>query len=371
MTSTERLDIQSLRLQRTAIKAEITRIIKFLNDVPDTPVVSLKGRKKKLEHLFDSFAETQLVLELMQPENKSNSFEFRQFEQQYFVAAKSIISRLEKFSRLRKIEFNGNVFNGNRFRWNSFHDTFNLFVHQRKDLTELQKLIVLEQSLCGDAAAVIAPLAIVKENYSVAWNLLKEKYDKPIKSINAHLQHLIGLPAVKSDSPSKLKNLAAEAESHVNSLKALKQPTQHWNLILICIIVNKLDKKMQHAWERSLKDDEIPKFSQLIAFINQQATKDTLEKIDSLKLDDTRRKSLNGGLPSFPTQAQQECIICMEEHSIYRCPSFLQLTVTNRILTARKFNLCINCLRSKHSVVNCRSPPCHICGELHHKFLHC
>ena len=61
---------------------------------------------------------------------------------------------------------------------------------------------------------------------------------------------------------------------HVNALLSLKQPVQTWDTMLVYILGKKLDKGTRRAWDRTLEDDQMPEFKQMIAFMNKRSRGD-------------------------------------------------------------------------------------------------
>jgi len=64
-------------------------------------------------------------------------------------------------------------FDGSYERWIPFRDLFESLIASNIALSLVQKL----HSLSGDAAKVIAALEITNDNYEVAWDLLKQRYE--------------------------------------------------------------------------------------------------------------------------------------------------------------------------------------------------
>ncbi|CAK9834532.1 hypothetical protein ANTRET_LOCUS11048 [Anthophora retusa] len=393
----ESADIKALRKQRAIVKAQLTRLQSFLEDQREISITALEIRHSKLEQMFNSFTEIQTIIET-KDEESDHAPEWDSFEEQYYKVAETINNQLKEIrgiggpvsvnrtvespntvkqtsSLLRKIEIK--PFDGNPIEWHSFHDTFRSLVHDNDELIGVQKFHLLKNALRGEATAVIDSLNATEGNYLVAWDLLCKRCNKPRKIINAHLRLLLDLPEITRDTPINLRQLAEQAQVHVNALKAIKQPTEHWDTILIHIIANKLDKNTRRAWERTLEDEEIPKFKELLDFINKHARGDDIgtENSNSLKssnIQDRLRSKPQARNHSYVStnEKKQVCVICKGEHPIYACTKFLQLSVRDRLDTVKRAKLCINCLRPNHIVINCRLGNCRKCDKKHHTLLH-
>lgn len=65
----------------------------------------------------------------------------------------------------------------------------------------------------------------------------------------------------------------------------------------------------------------------------------------------------------------QTCKMCTGEHPIYLCSKFKELNVNKRKGKVQEFNLCYNCLSSKHQVRDCKARLCQSCQQKHNSLL--
>ena len=84
-------------------------------------------------------------------------------------------SHIQHASQLQPIKLP--CFAGDIIEWQHFYNMFLELVHVRTDLTGIQKLHYLHLSLRDEALNVIKSLPITHENYTVAIDLLKARYD--------------------------------------------------------------------------------------------------------------------------------------------------------------------------------------------------
>ncbi|XP_078051808.1 uncharacterized protein LOC144477955, partial [Augochlora pura] len=245
-----------------------------------------------------------------------------------------------------------------------------------EDLPAVQKFHLLKNALRGEIASVITSLTASEENYIVAWELLQKRCNKRRQIVHAHLKSLLELPDVKVDSPDRLRVLAEQAEVHVNALKALEQPVQHWSTFLVYIISNKLDRNTRRAWDRTLENHELPQFGQLIEFINKHARGDEIDNMLTRPnhqpqiVTRSREKQRHVGQIFVTNNSRITCNICKGEHFVSSCPKLLEAAPRDRLAIIKRGKLCINCLRSGHIVAHCRSSNCKKCGKRHHTLLH-
>ncbi|CAK9799131.1 hypothetical protein ANTPLA_LOCUS1906 [Anthophora plagiata] len=404
--------LKSLIKTRAIIKGNVTRLIGYFSDNADVDIDDIQTRKVKLEECYQAFSNTQLEIEILVEETQVDSdqeLERARFDEQYFKCAKIINQRLRVLSasqatsepgtptshsgsaRNSNITINhGNTllpkieirpFDGNPIEWYSFHDTFQSLVHNDPNIPAVQKFYLLKNSLHGSVATIIEPLTASEENYKVAWDLLKQRCDRPRQIIQTHIRAILELPEVTKESPLNIRALKEAALMHVNALKALKEPVEMWNSILTYIIVRKLDKNTRRAWERSLENMQMPKFAELIEFLSKQERGDESEICSStignqiqIKLEKHANKvgksSSHRGQSFVGTQTRNECNFCNSNHSIYACEKFLKLNPRERSNAARSKRLCINCLRNNHPTNKCYAPGCKTCHRKHNTLLH-
>ena len=71
------------------------------------------------------------------------------------------------------------AFGGDILKWAEFHDMFRSTVHNHKGLSDVEKLTYLREHLSGVALDAISGLQIDDANYSVALQLLCERFGDP------------------------------------------------------------------------------------------------------------------------------------------------------------------------------------------------
>ena len=113
-------------------------------------------------------------------------------------------------------------FRGNLMRWPTFWDSFNSAVHTNDQLSEIDKFNYLRSLLEGVAYDAIAGLALSAANYGEAVEILKKRFGNRQLIISKHMESLLGVNAVTSDSHLRdLRRLYDQAEANIRSLKAL------------------------------------------------------------------------------------------------------------------------------------------------------
>ncbi|CAK9806349.1 hypothetical protein ANTPLA_LOCUS4849 [Anthophora plagiata] len=287
-------ELSSLVRQRTSIKAQVTRLLNAVRQAPDLEIPALELRKHRLEEYFEKFSTLQTETEEI--DNSPQIMEAQQnFETIYYECSDLIGSlhyRLLNRTASHTTAANNvtpssalasshtiipkihiKQFNGNFLDWQDFYDTFRSVVHENESIPIIHKFHLLKSCLTGSAASVLNGLTACEKNYSVTWELIQKQFNRPRKLIQSHIRGLFELPQIVKDNPASLCALITSAQMHVHALRALKQ-TVDWDEMLIYLITSKLDKQMRIAWEHTIDENVLPKFNELLAFLNKMARDD-------------------------------------------------------------------------------------------------
>lgn len=84
-----------------------------------------------------------------------------------------------------------NPFSGDFSEWNSFYELFENLIIKNSCLSDVQKFVYLKSYLKGEPLALINSLQLSSNNFQVAVNTLKERYQNRLRIVNAHIKHLI------------------------------------------------------------------------------------------------------------------------------------------------------------------------------------
>lgn len=392
--------------ERTAVKGSLTRFMNYFNSVKDADdcnLDELHSRLLRCEFLFDKFNTAQLTIEandIRCDENYDTIHipEREAFEAKFF----KITSQVKKFlfehtspppstninnchtqshTGINNVAL-GNIklppiilptFDGKFDQWLFFRDSFTSLIHDNNVLSNVQKFHYLRLSLQGIAAETLRSLEISDANYNVAWNLLQERFENKQLLVNNHIKSLFNLPMLTKESYSGLRLLLDGMQTHINALEALKMPTTHWDVLIIYLISSKFDGVTRRAWETENNSSSgLPTLQQFIDFL-----KNRCRILDAL--DQGNNSTNKPVLPPKPKDNQKsfafvsnqnKCYFCKGEHLIYSCPDFLQKSAIERLNSAKRLQLCVNCLCAGHPTKECRSSGCRKCGQIHHTLLH-
>ncbi|XP_023953674.2 uncharacterized protein LOC112057425 [Bicyclus anynana] len=279
------------------------------------------------------------------------------------------------------------TFDGSCGHWLEFRDTFQSLVHDSTQITNIQKFHYLKSSLKGSAALVIDSVEFSANNYSVAWELLLNRFNNNKLLVHSHIKALFTYQTINREAPDLLRNLIDNYLKNLRSLKMLGEPVDSWDSILIYIIVSKLDKTTERAWEQyrntNLNKSEDSscrlKVDILLTFLKDRADMlDTLQanvtKTHDFKKQNSHTNSkVHCNISSTKSKAQvtqRSCFLCKSNHFLYSCNTFLGLDLNARLKFIRDNKLCENCLRpGGHTASECRAGACRKCDEKHNSLL--
>ncbi|XP_066585561.1 uncharacterized protein [Prorops nasuta] len=387
-----------LKRDRATIKGQLTRALKAFSNIssPNEQQEEIEARLQKVTDIWDLFNITQSKIEAS--EGQGEQVEEREaFETMYFKTISTgkrllntTVGNRDNTSRMpsppHTCEENGNtmisnirlptlnlpMFDGSYAQWLPFRDTFQALINENIALNNIQKFYYLKSSLREAAGQIIHSLEMSAENYEIAWDLLKSRYENKRLLIHHHIQALFTLTAISKESAVQLRKLLDEVNKHLRSLNTLGQPTQHWDSLIIHMITTKLDVSTRRKWESSITNQEAPVLKQLMELLTQrcfmletiQSTRTTTTNNTASSTKRTERTVGNVGISS-----SKKCHHCQGNHAMYSCDNFKKLTTQEKWVLVKQLKLCFNCLRPNHTTEKCTSTSC-ICDKKHNTLLH-
>ena len=107
---------------------------------------------------------------------------------------------------------------------------FKSLVDNDTQSTDIKKLLHLKGWLRNEAAENVTALDLSSENYTVAWELLKNSYDNRRFVRESHFKELLKLTVIAKEF--SVRALHDQTQKHVRSLKALGESIDSWGLAL-------------------------------------------------------------------------------------------------------------------------------------------
>ncbi|XP_043464500.1 uncharacterized protein LOC122499958 [Leptopilina heterotoma] len=272
-----------------------------------------------------------------------------------------------------------NTFSGEYTEWQAYSDLFSSLVGKNPDLTNVEKMHYLRSTLQGDASQLIASLPNSGPSFPTAWDTLVDRFENKRMLINSHLNKLLSPPVINVKSGKGLQAHLNTTNEAASALRTLGVPIDHWDIILVHLLVRNLDLASREAWELHLgSNSDYPTLDQLKTFISGRAR--ALENIElekgNLKPSASKtptprpapvRSNSNparihattttNSTQETPRQSQPnyECDDCSELHFITTCANYKDRTPNSRAQLVQEQRLCYNCL-GRHNVRSCRNP---------------
>lgn len=393
------MDLKGLTKKRATFKAKLTQFINYTDTIHSCKELSklqtteLNIRLQKIEELYNEFDSIQFEIENL-CEIAEEQFEERErFETKYFSAialAREVLTRGEPSAgsccgsvtgsdnalrggpKLNLPTIHLPSFSGQYQDWLEFHDTFNSLIHSDLSIPTINKFHYLRAALKDSAALIIRSLEFSADNYHTAWDLLCDRFHNKRLLVNNHIQNIFDIDQLTRESSKSLRNIIDTVNRNLRALTTLKLPTEHWDILIIYIVSNKLDSATNREWEtyrNTMK--ELPTLEKFINFLRNRSDlletmEDTHAKRRHSDVAHNRQKSLvvSSNLSSYV------CPLCGNAHAIFRCSKFRSFPLETRVEKAKFLKLCLNCLRSGHNTNMCRMGPCRLCNKSLNSLLH-
>lgn len=404
--------LRLFKSRRGKVKSKLTRFKTYLDVTfqASMNVLELQKRLEKIEsECWSEFDSIQCEIETLDPDEDQSS-ERDCFEESYFDLVSVAQEYIDK-SNLKQKAIQLNVpasthaisppnifapqkvnlpllnlpcFKGSYSEYTQFNETFNSLINKNTSLDDIQKFHYLISCLEGEALNLVTSLEISTQNYKVALDLLKDRYDNKRIIINSHLKSLFELPSLQKENATALRHFMDSFNKDLRSLKSLGEDIESWNTMLIYVLSSKLDFGSKREWESKIIKGQKPTLEEFIKFLNQkcQILETIYSRIDNSSGSTNQRvgfgfrqslgdqRNIKGS--SFNHVAGNKaikCYNCKQEHCIYYCQDFLKLSNHQRLQKTKQLNLCINCLRPNSQLHTCTGS-CRTCKGKHNSLLH-
>ena len=272
------------------------------------------------------------------------------------------------------------VFDGSILHWRQFWEQFSVAVHERATLANSEKYVYLLHALKdGSAKVVIDGLSQSSDNYDVAIECLKARYDRPRLIHQAHVKMIIDTQPLKEGSGRELRRLHDVAQQHLRALKSMDcDPSGPF---ITSMLELKLDAGTMFEWQKHTQSQaDVPHYNDLLSFINlrAQAAESSVQQAGTRyqKPEHPVKRPANAPrqVTTFATNIDSSvhCSLCKaDKHPLYVCPSFRAMNHSDKVALLKERKACMNCLSSGHFAKNCKSSHrCKRCQRAHHTLLH-
>ncbi|XP_062704116.1 uncharacterized protein LOC134286511 [Aedes albopictus] len=400
-------NLKKLVHQRGQVKALVTTIVGKLNEAtehPETTSLSqLKALEKKLELHYAEYSSkhdsimSQCPTESIDDQDRKLD-EFDELHTDALVKLNQLVDffRAEPANNRapqvivtqQPLRTPIPTFDGKYESWPKFKALFNDLVGKCGD-SDATKLQYLDKALIGEASGILdakissSPLLgiINNNNYEQAWQLLEERFENPRVIIDSHISGLLSMKPIPKQSFKELRNLIDTCNRHVEGLRFMEQEVDGTaGLVVVKLLIMCLDGETRKQWELTLDHGELPDLDGSLKFLRNYCQ--VLERCEVDKMPSSKAVakppatpktsfSPRSSLPATSSPAENVCDICAGQHCNYKCPTFLSMSVDQRVSKVKQSGLCFNCLRKGHQIRACPSDKsCLKCSRRHHSMLH-
>ena len=164
-------------------------------------------------------------------------------------------------------------FYGGYLEFSPFWDRYKVTIHDNSDLATITKFSHLTTLLKGEAEQVIKGLTITEENYTLAIDLLKKRYDRKEEIIFGHLQSLLKL----SVNDGNIRAFTDQLLIHIRGLENKEIKGDTYGVILTPMILSRLPPETMNEWARESEGNE-GNLTFLLEFLEKE-----LERVDRAK----------------------------------------------------------------------------------------
>ncbi len=283
------------------------------------------------------------------------------------------------------------IFYGGYEEWPSFRDMFTAVYINHPKLSKAQKLYHLRYKTKGQAGVIVKQFALNDDNFNLAWEALKARYENERILVDKQVTTLINLPKIQKETSEEFIRLQSTVSNCLSVLSTQNIPTNSWDPILVNICTVALPEKSLLLWEQSLSSrKKCPTWQQMKDFLITQY--EIAERVDKKMVrtktvqHDLNRSfhrpqaSSNNNLnrsffrnQTFTSEQykQTSCELCTGGHKLKSCERFKKLNIIDRNNFVKTKRLCTNCLSHAHTLKECESKfNCVYCHKRHHSMLH-
>lgn len=115
-------------------------------------------------------------------------------------------------------------FDGECQNWPAFGDLFGNLVANNDKILDVTKFYYLIGCLHPDPQEVIKGFSISNESFTLAWEALTERYDKPRRLASSIIDKLINAPAASSENHAALQKFLSVFDENIAILESLQIP---------------------------------------------------------------------------------------------------------------------------------------------------
>ncbi|XP_070067141.1 uncharacterized protein [Drosophila virilis] len=135
----------------------------------------------------------------------------------------------------------------------------------------MERLQLLRSCLSGPALDLVRSLEFSGANYPVALDILNRRFSNKRLVSQAHINEILGLKRVDSESATKLHEFSEKVNSHMRALQNLGSLEQISGCIIVHTLLQRLDTQTHTKWKEAAGIDKIPTADEFFTFLERRS----------------------------------------------------------------------------------------------------
>ena len=252
-----------------------------------------------------------------------------------FTAPTSTSTSSPTTGLLKMPKFDLPKFNGQYKGWTPFYEQFLASVDSNTVIPDIQKFNYLKTSLTGEALQLVSHLPLSNSNYKIALKSLTDRYNNERLIVNSHLDAILQLKPLRSESASESRQLFVSLEENLMAIEALNVNTEASSFIWVRIVSKKLDHESRRQWELDYPAKKLQTLDQLRDFVNKRVqaleASNSAKKVQPVSQNTkfVRNREQRQVSQNYQTSAET-CPCCSENHKSYACKKFGKLDMQEK-----------------------------------------
>ena len=291
-------------------------------------------------------------------------------------------------------------FRGDPLHWPRWSALFKSLVHDRRELSDAERLTHLQTCLEGPARDAVSGLLCDGSLYGEALRELQQQFGDPTAVVRSSIRQVLRLPPVSERSLAGLTELSRALHAAVSVLRTMGHHADLAATTNVAAVVSKLPLTMAWKWgdEVVARKPAQPTLEELDAWLRRQALAARAVEEEPAenggcrdRENPTARRSRNGrdgsrhgeaggmavsraaGISAATSAPSTPCGCCGGDHGLDSCEELGRMSASDRMQIVTQVRACYVCLAIGYVARSCehrRKCPVSGCGRFHHRLLH-
>lgn len=275
-------------------------------------------------------------------------------------------------------------FSGVPREWAFFESVYNSTTEEGQ-FTETENVFRLREALVSPALDLVLDQVMFSTNAAKIMSDLKEAYGRADRLIMELTKEILAIPPLKRSSDPKLRDFGIAVKNFVAKVKSLQREGDLKTEYTLCMLADKLQEApgLYKEWARKKLANPNEDLESFAAFLMEKVAEmppgllPSAESTLRTKLPQTnpvRRHNAHLEVTQSRPKTKATCLKCQGTHQLWKCSSFVNMSVRDRREFVKTNRVCFACLSStEHRARNCqRNFKCGVpgCGRSHNRLLH-